>query len=58
MNKVELRFLISHIKKAIFNLECANKFKEGSVDTKVIEELKLVLFEHQLKLKEEEETCD
>ena len=58
MNKVELKFLISHIKKAIFNLECANKFKANSVDSKTIEELKLILFEHQLKLKEEEETYD
>lgn len=58
MNKVELKFLISYIKKAIFNLECANRLKANSVDSKVIDELKLTLFEHQLKLKEEEETYD
>lgn len=43
MNKVEFAFLKSHIKKAIWDLECANKLKPGIIDEKLIVELKETL---------------
>ena len=51
MNKIQLAFVKSHIKKAIYNLECANKIVEDSVvvDKKLIEELKLFLLELEIK---------
>jgi hypothetical protein len=50
MNKVESAFLKSNIKKAIWYLECANKISPGSVDEKIIEELKMTLL--LIKIKE------
>ena len=43
MNKIELCFLKSHIKWAIFELECANKIKPNCVDVELIIQLKLLL---------------
>lgn len=43
MNKIELCFLKSHIKWAIFELECANKIKPNTVDIELIIQLKLLL---------------
>ena len=43
MNKFEFAFLKSHIKKAIWNLECANKLKPGKVNKELIVELKVIL---------------
>ena len=50
MNKVEAAFLKSHIKKAIWYLECANKLKSNCIDSKLIDELKFKLLE--LKIEE------
>lgn len=50
MNKVEFAFLKSHIKKAIYELEVANKLKPDCIDSKLIDELKLKLVE--LKIEE------
>jgi hypothetical protein len=43
MNKIQLAFLKSHIKWAIYELECANKMKPNTVDVELIIELKLLL---------------
>ena len=43
MNKIELAFLKSHIKKSIYELETANKIKSGCVDIYIIIELKNIL---------------
>ena len=43
MNKIELAFLKSHIKKAIYELETANKLKSNCIDKNTIIELKIVL---------------
>lgn len=40
MNKIELCFLKSHIKWAIYELECANKMKPNCIDVYIIIELK------------------
>ena len=50
LNKCELAFLLSHLKKAIYNLECANKLVPNSIDEKLIEELKCILIEYKIKL--------
>lgn len=48
-NKFELCFVLSHLKRAIWNLECANKLKEGTIDQKVIDDLKteVILLKNQ-----------
>ncbi len=53
MNKNLLKFVISHLKKAIYNLESANRLTENPdfIDAKTIDELKLLLVETQIKLK-------
>lgn len=43
MNKIQLAFLKSHIKWAIYELECANKMKPNTVDVAIIIELKILL---------------
>ena len=43
MNKCELAFLKSHIKKAIFELETANKMCPNLIDESTIVELKIIL---------------
>ena len=43
MNKIEFAFLKSHIKKAIWYLECANKLKPNCIDENLILELKIIL---------------
>ena len=43
MNKIESKFIKSNIKKAIWNLECANRIIEGTIDKEIIEELKTQL---------------
>ena len=43
MNKIELCFLKSHIKRAIYELEVANKMQPNTVDVALIIELKLLL---------------
>lgn len=53
MNKVEIKFFLSHIRKAIWNLECAKKFDFEAIDDKIIEELKYKLIGYEIKLKEE-----
>ena len=52
MNKYTLMFAISHLKKAIWDLECANKLVQNAIDQKLIEDLKSQLIE--LKIKKEE----
>lgn len=51
MNKVEFTFVKSHIKKAVWNLECANKTSSDGVVIPVdlIEELKILLLELAIK---------
>ena len=51
MNKIELAFLKSHIKKAIYELETANKLLPDVIDIELISELKLKLLE--LKINDE-----
>ena len=43
MNKIEFAFLKSHIKKAIYELETANKMKPNTIDTDTILYLKVIL---------------
>jgi hypothetical protein len=43
MNKCILAFIISHLKWAIYNLECVNKLEENTVDSATITELKILL---------------
>ena len=40
MNKVEAAFLKSHIKKAIWYLECANKLKSDCIDSNLLQKQK------------------
>lgn len=54
MSKFENYFIISHIKKAIWNLECANKLQPGIIPEKTIEDLKLKLLELKLIKKEDD----
>ena len=53
MNKIELAFLKSHIKHAIYELEVANKLQNGCVDVKLINELRVVLEQLEEKHKGE-----
>lgn len=50
MNKIELKFAISNLKKAVYYAECANKFKKNIVEHKIIEELKVALIIAQVEL--------
>lgn len=43
MNKIEFAFLKSHIKKAIYELETANKLKPDCIDHDTIIYLKVIL---------------
>ena len=43
MNKCELAFLLSHLKKAIYNLERARALDEESVSQEIIKEIKNTL---------------
>lgn len=54
MNKNLLKFVISHLKKAIYNLENANRLTENPdfIDAKIIDELKLLLVETQIEFKQ------
>jgi hypothetical protein len=52
--KVENCFLISHLKKAIWNLECANKLHSNTIDENIIEELKTLLLVLKVKIESEE----
>ena len=56
MNKCKLKFVISHLKQAIWNLETANKLDEENtvVDDSLMEQLKVTLIYYQHKLKEAE----
>ena len=53
MNKVLTKFVVSHIKKAIYEIECANKLAPGTVGDETIQELKLCLLENQIQLEGE-----
>jgi hypothetical protein len=52
MNKCKLKFVISHLKQAIYELETANKIEENVVDNEIIKELKETLLYYQIKIKE------
>ena len=54
MHKCVLFFIISYLKKSIFNLECANKLSNNSIviDEKIINELKKTLKEVEGKINE------
>ena len=49
MNKCELAFLLSYLKKAIFNLERVRAYDETTVSEEIITELKqtLILYKHR-----------
>lgn len=49
MNKCELAFLLSYLKKAIFNLERVRAYDETAVSEEIITELKqtLILYKHR-----------
>ena len=49
MNKCELAFLLSYLKKAIFNLERVRALDEEAVDKEIIDNLKqtLILYKHR-----------
>lgn len=49
MNKCELAFLLSHLKKAIYNLERAKDFDDDVVSEEVINNLKETLIIYNLK---------
>lgn len=51
-DKFILSFVISHLKKAIYELECTNKLKPNTIDTALINELKTQL----ILIKNERET--
>ena len=53
MNKIELAFLKSHIRKAIYELETANKLKPGCIDEDTIIYLKIQLENIEIKVGEE-----
>lgn len=42
-DKIINSFIISHLKKAIWNLECANNLKPNTIDIVTIIELKNIL---------------
>lgn len=43
MNRIELAFLKSHLKRAIYELEVSNKLKSECIDLYIIIELKNIL---------------
>ena len=45
MNRVEFAFLKSHLKKAVYELETANRLKPGCIDEATIIEIKIKLQE-------------
>ena len=57
MDKVVSKFVISNLKKAIYNLECANKLAPGCVDDEILEELNFILLEVRLNLREEKDNA-
>lgn len=54
MNKCEIAFLLSHMKKAIYNLERAKAFDDNAVSQETINQLKENVIYYQIKLKENE----
>lgn len=54
MNIVELKFIISYLKKAIFNLERANGY-DDVVEQETIDYIKQALFYYQIQLNKQEE---
>lgn len=58
MDKFTLSFAISHLDKAIWNLECANKLDPGSVPKEVIENLRTTLSEKRQELWGGEKKCE
>lgn len=52
MNKCELAFLLSHLKKAIYNLERVKAYGNDIVDDSIINNLKETLLYYQIKQKE------
>ena len=48
LNKFEYAFMISYLKKAIYNLERARYFDENAVSLELINQLKetLILYQH------------
>jgi hypothetical protein len=58
MNKAVLSFVISHLDKAIWNLECANKLDPGSVPEDVIENLRSTLSEKRQELWGGKKECE
>jgi hypothetical protein len=49
MNKCELAFLLSNLKKAIYNLERVRAYDEAAVSEEVINNLKETLIIYNLK---------
>lgn len=54
MNKCEYAFMISHLKKAIYNLERAKAYDDEIVSYETIQELKEMLILYQTKNKAED----
>ena len=54
MNKIELKFIISYLKKAIFNLERANSY-DDAIEQENIDYIKQALFYYQLQLQKKQE---
>ena len=54
MNKCEYAFMISHLKKAIYNLERAKAYDDEIVSYETIQELKEMLILCQIKNKVED----
>lgn len=55
MNKFTLKFILSYLKKAIFNLERANALDLDAVPQETIDMVKQATFYYQLQLNKEEE---
>ena len=58
MNKYEFAFMISHLKKAIYNLERAKAYDGEIVSDEMLNKLKENLIIYQIKNKEEENGRD
>ena len=54
MNKCELAFLLSHLKKAIYNLERVKALDEEAVSQEVIDELKNTLTLYKFRKEQED----
>ena len=50
MNKAILSFVISHLDKALWNLECANKLDPGVVPDEIITSIKETLKDKRKEL--------